>query len=69
MLKISAICSTCSGFNCGSSENSLVIVDDVYEDAIAALGRAGAYRCSAAEKDLIEEKLWIKDKLAVFMSS
>jgi len=46
-----------------SSENSLVIIDDVYEDAIAALGRAGAYRCSAAEKNLIEEKLWVKGNL------
>jgi sulfoacetaldehyde dehydrogenase len=46
-----------------SSENSLVILDDVYEDAIVALERAGAYRCSATEKDLIEEKLWVKGNL------
>jgi sulfoacetaldehyde dehydrogenase len=42
-----------------SSENSLVILDDVYEDAIAALQRAGAWRCSAAEKALIAERLWV----------
>ena len=42
-----------------SSENSLVILDDVYEDAIAALERAGAWRCSAGEKALIAERLWV----------
>src|SRR5210317_735491 len=42
-----------------SSENSLVILDDRYEEAIAALKAAGAYRCSAAERDLIADKLWV----------
>ncbi|MFT5502991.1 MAG: sulfoacetaldehyde dehydrogenase [Gammaproteobacteria bacterium] len=46
-----------------SSENSLVILDDVYDDAMAALKRAGGYRCSMAEKDLIEQKLWINGNL------
>ena len=46
-----------------SSENSLVILDDVYEDAIEALKRAGAYRCSSDEKDLIESKLWANGNL------
>ena len=46
-----------------SSENSLVILDDVYEDAITALQAAGAYRCSAAEKDRIADKLWINGNL------
>ena len=46
-----------------SSENSLVILDDVYEDAIAALQRAGAWRCSADEKALIGEKLWVDGNL------
>ena len=46
-----------------SSENSLVILDDVYEGAIAALERAGAWRCSAQEKDLIESKLWVDGNL------
>ena len=46
-----------------SSENSLVILDDVYEDAIAALEAAGGYRCSANEKSLIADKLWINGNL------
>ena len=46
-----------------SSENSLVILDDVYEDAIAALERAGAWRCSAEEKGLIADKLWVNGNL------
>ena len=46
-----------------SSENSLVILDDVYDDAIAALRRAGAYLASASEKAAIEETLWVKGRL------
>lgn len=46
-----------------SSENSLVILDDVYEDAIEALQRAGAYRTSIDESRQIEEKLWINGNL------
>jgi sulfoacetaldehyde dehydrogenase len=46
-----------------SSENSLVILDDVYEDAIAALQRAGAWCCSAEEKSLIENMLWVDGNL------
>jgi sulfoacetaldehyde dehydrogenase len=46
-----------------SSENSLVILDQRYEEAISALKNAGAYRCSAAEKELIREKLWIGGNL------
>jgi sulfoacetaldehyde dehydrogenase len=46
-----------------SSENSLIILDDVYEAAIAALQRAGAWRCSADEKNLIEDKLWVDGNL------
>lgn len=30
-----------------SSENALVILDDVYEAAVAALEKAGGYRCTA----------------------
>ncbi|MEO1720686.1 MAG: aldehyde dehydrogenase family protein [Pseudomonadota bacterium] len=41
-----------------SSENAVVILDDVYEDAIAALERAGAYRCSSAEKSNVADTLW-----------
>ena len=46
-----------------SSENSLVILDDIYEDAITALEVAGAYRTDKKEKDLIESQLWIDGHL------
>jgi len=46
-----------------SSENSLVILDDIYEDALAALQRAGGYRCSNEEIDLIRERLWVDGHL------
>lgn len=41
-----------------SSENALVILDDVYEDAIAALERAGGWRCTDAQKETVRETLW-----------
>jgi sulfoacetaldehyde dehydrogenase len=46
-----------------SSENSLVILDDIYDDAINALEGAGAYLCSQQEKGLIADKLWINGSL------
>ena len=46
-----------------SSENALIIVDDVYDDAVAALQRAGGYLASAAEKDGIQRTLWVDGKL------
>ena len=46
-----------------SSENAVVILDDVYEDAVAALERAGGWRCSAEEKARVEQTLWIKGRL------
>ncbi len=46
-----------------SSENALVIVDAVYEAAIAALERAGAYRVTPVEKHRMIERLWVKGKL------
>ncbi len=46
-----------------SSENSLVILDDVYEDAIMALEAAGAYRCSEDERQLIADRLWVDGNL------
>ena len=46
-----------------SSENAVVILDAVYDDAIAALERAGAYLCTAEEKARVCERLWIKGKL------
>ncbi|MCV0370892.1 aldehyde dehydrogenase family protein [Filomicrobium sp.] len=46
-----------------SSENSVIILDDIYEDAIAALTRAGGWRCTRKERDKVSEKLWIDGKL------
>lgn len=46
-----------------SSENAVVILDDVYEDAIAALERAGGWRCSPSEKVSVENTLWINGNL------
>src|SRR5262249_47526756 len=41
-----------------SSENSVVLVDVVYDKAIAALERAGGYMASSAEKSKIQAALW-----------
>ena len=46
-----------------SSENSLIIVDDIYDQAIVALKKAGGYLCSTDEKNLIAQKLWQNGKL------
>ena len=41
-----------------SSENSLVIIDDVYEAALAALERAGGHRATETEAARINERLF-----------
>ena len=46
-----------------SSENSVIIVEDVYAAAVAALERAGGYLADAAEKDAIRSTLWVNGKL------
>ena len=46
-----------------SSENSVILVEDVYEAAVAALERAGGYLADAAEKDAIRDTLWVNGKL------
>jgi len=46
-----------------SSENSLIVLDEVYETAIAALCAAGAYRCEADQIQKIESDLWQQGKL------
>ena len=46
-----------------SSENSVVIVDDVYDEAIAALQRAGGYLADDVEKQRIQDTLWVDGKL------
>ena len=47
-----------------SSENSVIIVDAVYDKAIAALERAGGYMASAPEKTKIQAALWPDGKLS-----
>ncbi len=46
-----------------SSENSLIIPDEIYDDAIAALKRAGGYMASADEGRKIVSLLWQDSKL------
>jgi len=46
-----------------SSENSVTIINDVYEDAIIALRAAGAYICTPEEKIKIQNTLWINGNL------
>ena len=46
-----------------SSENSVVIVDSVYDKAIEALTRAGGYMADTAAKSRIESELWQHGKL------
>ena len=47
-----------------SSENSLVIVGAVYEQALAALERVGGYRATPIEKEAIERALWPDGRLS-----
>ena len=46
-----------------SSENAAIILDDVYDDAVAALQRAGGYLANAAQKEAIQSTLWVDGKL------
>jgi sulfoacetaldehyde dehydrogenase len=46
-----------------SSENSVVIVDAVYDKAIAALKKAGGYLANSQQKTKIESELWKNGKL------
>lgn len=46
-----------------SSENAIVIVDAVYDEALAALERAGGYMADAAERQRIVDRLWIDGQL------
>lgn len=47
-----------------SSENSVVLVDAVYDKVIAALERAGGYMASPTEKAKIQTALWPDGKLS-----
>ena len=42
-----------------SSENSVTILDDIYDDAIAAMKRAGGYMCTSEDKVAILNNLWV----------
>jgi len=46
-----------------SSENSLVILDSVYDAAIVALSHAGGYLCTPAERQAVQRTLWQDGKL------
>jgi sulfoacetaldehyde dehydrogenase len=46
-----------------SSENSVIIVDSIYEKAIAALKDVGGYLCTAPEKAAVQQALWHNGKL------
>ena len=46
-----------------SSENSLIILDDVYDEAIAALESAGGYLAGADEKEQVQRCLWVNGSL------
>ena len=41
-----------------SSENAVIVLDDVYEAAMDALVEAGGYRCTLREKAEVEDVLW-----------
>ncbi len=46
-----------------SSENSVVIVDEVYDAALQALGRAGGYLATGEEGRRLVDRLWVDGKL------
>ena len=46
-----------------SSENSVIILDSVYEQAMDALKAAGGYRCTAEEKEKVRHNLWVDGHL------
>ncbi len=46
-----------------SSENAIVVLDQIYDQAIDALRKEGGYMASAAERTRIVERLWLDGKL------
>ncbi|MEM8952088.1 MAG: aldehyde dehydrogenase family protein [Pseudomonadota bacterium] len=46
-----------------SSENSVIIVDEIFDDAIAALTEAGGYMTTPDEGRRVVERLWVDGKL------
>jgi sulfoacetaldehyde dehydrogenase len=47
-----------------SSENSVILVDAIYDAGLSALERAGGYRATPAEKERIQRALWPDGKLS-----
>lgn len=47
-----------------SSENSIVVLDSVYDAALRQLQEVGGYLCTAEEKDRVVERLWQNGKLS-----
>ena len=46
-----------------SSENQVIVLEDVYDDAIQALKEAGGYLTTADEKEKIKNTLWVDGHL------
>ena len=46
-----------------SSENSLIIMSDVYEEAISELEKVGGWCCDNHQKELVRKTLWVEGKL------
>jgi sulfoacetaldehyde dehydrogenase len=46
-----------------SSENSIVVLDAVYEPALEALEAEGGYRCTSAERQAVQDVLWVDGRL------
>ncbi len=46
-----------------SSENALVIIEDVYDDALAALQKGGGWLCASKEKERVRNRLWVDGAL------
>jgi len=46
-----------------SSENAIVIVDEIYDDMISALQRQGGYMAAPEERSRIIERLWVNGQL------
>jgi sulfoacetaldehyde dehydrogenase len=46
-----------------SSENSLVILEDVYDAAVSALESAGGFMANAEQKKAIQDALWVSGRL------
>ncbi len=46
-----------------SSENAVIVLDEIYDAAIAALKDVGGYLCTARERETVQQTLWQNGKL------